>query len=390
MFKGNKSLMESYPSGIECLSAGRAKSSREEMLIGLLLGEGVGPELIGICCQVIERLNERIATPIALRTGGLIGTEAKLQSGKELSAEVVSFCREIFAKDGAILAGPGGGRFVYESRREFDLYVKMNPLRVYPELAEATRLKFPPNTELDIMVVRDNRQGIYQGKGISNDAGRTVSHCFEHTESGVLRLLEAAAKVAAVRRKQLTVIAKRGGVEEVTQLWFECAERVAPKYGVDLRLLDVDYASYQFIQHPEEFDVVAVPNCFGDIIADLGGVLMGSRGNTYGASFDGNGHGIYQTNHGSAYDLVATDEVNPCGQLFSLALLLRESFGLNDAADCLESAIRSAWREGFVTPDMAYSGGQTVGTKRFAEVVLDSFTGLLEEKIGCENIAPTS
>src|SRR5207248_1376170 len=111
--------------------------------------------------------------------------------------------------------------------------------------------------------------------------GRIVEHTFAYTEKQVRRLLEAGARVALLRRGQITVVVKDGGVPAITGLWRDVAAEVAREHGVTLHFINIDHAVYRFIQHPREFDVVVTPNLFGDILADLGGVLMGSRGLTF-------------------------------------------------------------------------------------------------------------
>jgi len=353
--------------------------SSQSRLIGILPGEGIGPELISICRNILEVLVGDGQCSIELREGGRIGIEAANHSGRELTDEVIEFCGQIFSEGGAILAGPGGGRFVYNMRKEFDLYVKMNPLTYFKELDGATRLKFSKDATLDIMVVRENGQGLYQGQGHIEDGGKRIRQEFFYTEDAIMRVLSTAVRAAQRRRKRLTVIAKRGGLSEVTRLWFNCAERAVADSGVELTTLDMDYAGYQFIAHPEEFDVVAIPNCFGDILADLGGIFMASRGNTYGASFDAKGNGVFQTNHGSAYDLAGHNVANPAGQIFSLAMLLRDAFGMIRESAWIEESVRTAWRDGSVTADLMQPGATCVGTREMGAIVLENLKAIIEK-----------
>lgn len=344
------------------------------LVIGMLTGEGIGPDLIHLCHQALDIIQSKVHVTFDIRYGGDIGILATAKSGHSLTDEVVEFTRNIFADKGAILAGPGGGRFVYEMRRKFELYVKMNPLHYFSELAEATRLKFPKDASLDILVVRENLGGLYQGEDAKpNDVGEVVCK-FGYRIEDVEQILSVALRLAAIRRGKLTVVAKRGGIDAITKLWFETAERQVDGTEIELELLDMDYASYQFIANPEAFDVVAIPNCFGDILADLGGIFMGSRGNTYGGSYDLNGNGVYQTNHGSAHDLAGKNTANPAGQLFSLAMLLRHSFGLHDCAHALEESVRNVWRSGAMTHDLAQANGQILTTQEFGSKVLNELS----------------
>jgi 3-isopropylmalate dehydrogenase len=196
-----------------------------------------------------------------------------------------------------------------------------------------------------------------------------VVHEFGYAEHEVRRLMNVAARLAALRERRLSVVVKRSGLPELSALWLGVAEDAARAHNVQLSVLDVDYAAYQLIARPGDFDVVAVANCFGDILADLGGLVMGSRGVTYGASYALGGAAVYQTNHGAAHDLTGRDVANPGGQILALAMLLMESFGLAEAAALLVASLRTAWCEGWRTADIATPGCKVVGTRKMGEVL---------------------
>ncbi|HVS00526.1 MAG TPA: isocitrate/isopropylmalate family dehydrogenase, partial [Thermoanaerobaculia bacterium] len=113
----------------------------EPFLIGVLPGEGIGPAVIEAALEVLAAVGSVSGRVFDVRFGGEIGLDAVALSGRPLSEEVTGFCREVFAAGGAVLAGPGGGRFVYDLRRTFDLFCKLNPLRSFEELRGACRLK---------------------------------------------------------------------------------------------------------------------------------------------------------------------------------------------------------------------------------------------------------
>jgi 3-isopropylmalate dehydrogenase len=165
------------------------------------------------------------------------------------------------------------------------------------------------------------------------------------------------------------VVVKDGGIPGITALWRDVASAACREHGIALTPVNIDLAAYQLIQEPERFDVIVAPNLFGDILADLGGVLVGSRGLTYSGNFDACGRAVYQTNHGAAFDLAGRDVANPIGQTLSLAMLLRESFGLSDEARMIEAAISEAWRQGWRTADMAGAGCRAVGTREMGEII---------------------
>jgi 3-isopropylmalate dehydrogenase len=341
--------------------------------IGIIPGEGIGPELTDICLRLLERIARRRQWTLKIEHCGPVGLAARECLGKDFPADSVRFVQNVFSRGGAILAGAGGGRFVYDMRRQFRLDWKLNPIRQFRGLARR-------NHPFDILVVRDNREGLYQGNAQVEEtpAGRIVHHTLVTSTEAARTVTDKAAALAATRQGRLTIVAKESGLPEVSRIWREAGEASATAHGVEWHMLEIDFAAYQLVQSPQTFDVVAVPNAFGDILADLGGIVMGSRGTTYGASFTTDGFGVFQTNHGAAYDLADRDTANPAGQIFSLAMMLRESFGQTEAATRLEDAVQDVWASGLHTPDLDLPGGRPCGTSAFAAAVDDRLRELLE------------
>jgi 3-isopropylmalate dehydrogenase len=340
-----------------------------------LPGEGIGPEVIGCALQVLAAVESVCGRTFEVRTGGAIGREAERKDGVPLSPEVIQFCHEVFADGGAILAGPGGGRFVYDLRKQFDLFCKLSPLQVFDELIYAGRLKPHFVRSVDILMVRENASGIYQGQWQETrepERGRRADHAFSYREAEVRRILEVAAHIARGRRGEMAVVYKDSGLPTISGLWRDLAAAVADEIGVRSVMLDVDHAAFRLIQYAHDLDVVVAPNLFGDVLADLGAVLVGSRGLTFSGNFAADGAAVYQTNHGSAYDLVGTDRANPAGQILALAMLLRESFGLMREARLIEAALATVWREGWRTADLAESGCRLTGTRKMGELCAEA------------------
>jgi 3-isopropylmalate dehydrogenase len=336
-------------------------------LIGVLPGEGVGPDVVGAALEVLEAVRSAGGADFEIRSGGAlpIGRDAELLTGRALSEQVAAFCEGVFAEGGAVLCGPGGGRFVYDLRRRFDLFCKISPLKPFGCLLEAGRLKSRCVEGVDILIVRENVGGVYQGEWRETaDAqeGRVCEHAFRYTETQVRRLLGAAASLAAGRRGQLAVVVKDGGVPSVSALWRDIGREAASRAGVSATFVDIDLAAYRLVSDPLAFDVLAAPNLFGDVLADVGAVLLASRGMSFSGNFAESGAAVYQTNHGSALDLAGQDRANPVGQIASAAMMLRESFGLAREAACIEAAVEEVLRLGFRSFDVAEPGATVVGT----------------------------
>lgn len=344
----------------------RGRGSRA---IGVLPGEGIGPEVTECALRVLSAVESVSGEKFEVEFGAAIGRDAERECGKVLPTEVIDFCGRIFSRGGAILNGPGGGRYVYELRREFGLFCKLSPLKVQEVLCGANRLKPEHVRGVDILMVRENSSGLYQGAWQSREAssGRLAGHSFSYSEEEVRRILRVAARLAQSRRGELTVVYKEAGVPSISELWRDCAMEISSLAGVCCSTLDIDHVSYRLIQHPREFDVVAAPNLFGDVLSDLGGVLLGSRGLCYAGSFSANGDAVYSTNHGAAYDIAGTDRANPVAHILSLAMLLRESFHLDSCARRIEDAVVSVWRDGWRTEDIMEPGCRVLGTREMGE-----------------------
>jgi 3-isopropylmalate dehydrogenase len=220
-----------------------------------------------------------------------------------------------------------------------------------------------------VLIVRENVGGLYGGAFGRRDGGRVAFQECAYDGRQVDRIVDVAATLAARRSGRLAVVVKRGGIPEVSALWCERAERIADRCGVALDVLDVDNAGFQLVAHPRRFDVVVAPNMLGDVLADVGAVLLGSRGMSYSANFGPAGRAVYQTGHGAAYDLAGTDRANPIAQILALAAMLRESFGLFDAADEVEAAVERVLGSGLRTADVAGPGSRVVGTRVLAQHV---------------------
>jgi 3-isopropylmalate dehydrogenase len=228
---------------------------------------------------------------------------------------------------------------------------------------------------VDILVVRENLSGVYQGRWRESSrpaAGRVAEHAFEYSEEDVRRILEVASRIALRRGGEIAIVLKEGGVPGISALWRDCAADVATAFGVRCRYLDVDYAAYRLIRHARDLDVVVAPNMLGDVLSDLGAVLIGSRGLSYSGSFSSDGAAVFQTNHGSGYDLVGSDRANPVGQIFSLAMLLRESFGLVREAALIERSAADVWRAGWRTEDVMAPGCRLAGTRKMGQLIAEA------------------
>jgi 3-isopropylmalate dehydrogenase len=377
-FSGSESLTPSAPPRYsDLIVEGRERLHSGRIVIGVLKGEGIGPDVVHCALDVLSAIHSLAleARGSVLVEGGAIGNRAFDCCGEALSAEVRQFCEDMFARHGAILCGPGGGRFVYELRRAFDLFCKLAPIRPQPELYNVCPLKPEFLRDVDILVIRENLEGVYQGRWTTRSCrqrGRIEEHTFHYSEQEVQSILAAACRIARRRSGRVAVVIKDGGVPGISGLWRECAGVIGPDHQIECSFIDVDLAAYKLIRHPQELDVLVTPNLFGDILVDLGGVLAGSRGLTYSGNFAADGSAVYQTNHGAAFDLAGTDRANPIGQIYALEMLLRESFGLTYEAGLIGAAVAEVLRHGWRTFDIMEPGCRLVGTRRMGSLIAEA------------------
>lgn len=339
-------------------------------LIGVLPGGGIGPEVIGAALGVLDAVSDRYGVGFEVRTSPDLGSPGRY--GPRLTDELADFFASMTAACTPVLCGPVGGRFVYELRSRFSLFCKLVPLRPSPALVDAAIVDPERIRGVDVLVVRENVGGLYQGEFGRRDGGQTAYQHLSYTADQVSQVIAVAVRASLARRGHLTVVTKSGGIPEVSALWCERAGDVAAGQPVTVEELEIDNACFQLVAEPKRFDVIVAPNLLGDVLADCGTLLLGSRGMSVSANFGVDGVGVYQTGHGLARDLAGSDRANPVAQILSLALLLRESLGLVDAARSIEDAVERVLGAGYRTADIAGPESTIVGTRELGDQIAET------------------
>jgi 3-isopropylmalate dehydrogenase len=223
----------------------------------------------------------------------------------------------------------------------------------------------------DVLVVRELTGGIYFGE--KRRGANWAEDLCAYTADEVARVVRIAARLARDRSGRLTSVDK-ANVLETSRLWREVATRVVRDEfpGVKLDHQLVDSCALRLVQKPTAYDVIVTENLFGDILTDLAAVLSGSIGMMPSASLGEGTRGLYEPVHGSAPDIAGKGIANPYGAIASVALLLRHSLGLEDAARAVESAVSAAIDAGALTADL----GGAATTSQAGDAVLRA----LEEK----------
>ena len=353
----------------------------------VLPGDGIGPEITAQASRVLEALKAKgldVDVEEALVGGGAYDVH-----GEPLPEETLAKAR---AADAILLGAVGGPQWdtiedlskrpekgLLGLRKELGLFGNLRPAILYPQLAEASTLKPEVVSGLDIMIVRELTGGIYFGqpRGVEERDGERVGfNTYVYSESEIERIGRVAFEMARKRDKKLCSVDK-ANVLEVTILWREVMERLSAEYpDVELSHMYVDNAAMQLVRDPTQFDVILTENMFGDILSDELAVICGSLGMLASASLgaDQNQHGLpfglYEPAGGTAPDIAGKNLANPCAQILSAALMLRYSFGLEEAASDIENAVKAAIREGFLTGDVA-QGGSSVSTSEMGAAIAD-------------------
>lgn len=350
------------------------------MKIAVLAGDGIGPEIIAQAVRVLD----------ALKTDGLdIELEYGLIGGCAVDATGEPYpeaTHQLARQADAILLGAVGGtqydtlprqqrpeRGLLAIRKELNLFANLRPAILYPELANASSLKYEVVAGLDIMIVRELTGDIYFGepRGIEMRDGQRVGfNTMRYSETEIKRIAHVAFQAANKRNRKLCSVDKMN-VLECTQLWRDVVIEVSREYPqVILSHMLVDNAAMQLVRDPKQFDVLVTGNMFGDILSDEASMLTGSIGMLPSASLDENNKGLYEPIHGSAPDIAGKDLANPLATILSVAMMLRYTFNQEEVAQRIERATKKVLASGFRTKDIDEPGMKSVGTKAMGDAVL--------------------
>jgi 3-isopropylmalate dehydrogenase len=323
--------------------------------------------------RIADQFGHRFDLPEAMIGGAAIDA-----TGDPLPADTVAQCLQ---SDAVLLGAVGGPKWsdpnasvrpeqgLLKIRAELEVFANLRPVRIYPELAEASPLKSRLLKNVDMFVVRELTGGIYFGEK-QRDEDSASDLCVYHRYE-IERIVRVAARLAKSRRGQLCSVDK-ANVLETSRLWRDVTvSTMAAEFpDVDLEHLLVDAAAMHLISRPADFDVIVTENMFGDILTDEASMLAGSLGMLPSASVGESSRGLYEPIHGSAPDIAGQGIANPCGCIASVALLLRHSLGLEEEASAVEMAIAAVISEGGRTADIATAEDRVLSTSEMAGAII--------------------
>ncbi|MDD4240836.1 MAG: 3-isopropylmalate dehydrogenase [Smithellaceae bacterium] len=349
--------------------------------IAVFAGDGIGPEIMKEALKVLTSVADRSAVELQL-THGLLGGSAYDACGTPFPEESLKLALE----SDAVLLGAVGGpkwegldysvrpeRALLGLREKLGLFANLRPVVVFDELVDASPLKPELVKGIDILILRELTGDAYFGRprGVTRDAEgkRTGVNTMIYTEEEIRRIARRAFELARGRRKKLLSVDK-ANVLETTELWRNVVTETGRDYpDVALGHMYVDNCAMQLVRHPAQFDVIVTTNLFGDILSDEAAMLTGSIGMLPSASL-GADHALYEPIHGSAPDIAGKNIANPLATILSVAMLLRHSLDLPDAAAAVEKAVADVLKDGWRTQDIYSPGGRLAGTAEMGDAVL--------------------
>ncbi len=330
------------------------------MLVAVLAGDGIGPEVVAEAVRVLDALGIDGLTYEKASVGGA----AYHAEGHPLPEATLDLAK----RADAILFGAVGDpscdtlerhlrpeQAILGVRKELALFANLRPANLFPELAGASALRPEIARDIDAMIVRELTGDVYFGeKGQRRTEGglREGYDLMSYNEAEIARIARVGFETAKARRGNLCSVDK-ANVLETSQLWRDVVIEISAAYPeIELRHLYVDNAAMQLVRDPGQFDTIVTGNLFGDILSDLASMCAGSIGMLPSASLDANGKGLYEPIHGSAPDIAGQGKANPLATILSAAMMLRYSLGNAEAADRIETAVGKALAGGARSPDL--------------------------------------
>jgi isocitrate dehydrogenase (NAD+) len=306
--------------------------------ITLIPGDGIGPEVADATVRVLE------ATGVPIEWERVeLSSDVIEKAGKSLPPHVL----ESLERTRTGLKGPvttpiaGGFQSVNVAlRKRLDLFANVRPVFTLPGLK--TRFQ---DVNIDMVIFRENTEDLYSGleHEVVKDVVESLKIITRHASVRIARYAFEYAKKNS--RKRVTAVHKANIMKLSDGLFLRCCREVAAEHPeIGYSELIVDNASMQLVMRPETFDVLLLPNLYGDIVSDLAAGLVGGLGVVPGANI-GENHAVFEAVHGSAPDIAGQGLANPTALISSSILMLRH-LGEGAAAERLQSAIATTYREG--------------------------------------------
>ncbi len=339
--------------------------------IAVVGGDGIGPEVVAQGLRVLTAL-----LPDARLEHFDLGADRYLRDGVTMPPGLMDRWRDDF--DAIYLGALGDPRvpsnvqardILLGARFQLDLFINLRPI----QLLDARRcpLKDRGPDDIDMIVFRENTEGLYTGVGgqFKRDTADEVAIEAEiNTRKGVERIVRAAFEYArSSGRNKVCMSDKSNAMRHGHDLWQRVFKLVAAEYpDVQTRHLYVDVLAMEMVRAPQQFDVIVTNNLFGDIVTDLGAVLQGGIGLAGSGNIHPGRVGLFEPVHGSAPDIVGKGIANPMAAILTVGMMLGH-LGHTDHEARVRAAVRACLESDLVTPEL----GGTLSTADVGSAVLD-------------------
>lgn len=323
--------------------------------IALIPGDGIGQDVTAEAKKVLQALNLGFEL-----TEWDLGADRYLKTGVAITDDDF---KKLSEADAIFLGAMGDARVPDQAharaillgmRFRFDLYINLRPVKLYD--ARLTPLKNTEPRDVDIVIIRENTEGVYLGLGGVFKKGTPDEVAIEediNTRKGVERIVRAAFEYARrEKRRKVTLTDKANAMTHAGGLWRRVFAEVGAEFpDVPRDAVYIDALALDLVRRPAHYDVIVASNLFGDIISDLAAALAGGLGLAPSANLHPGRTGLFEPVHGSAPDLVGTGKANPLAAINTVALMLQQ-LGYAKEAARVEAAVVQALAEQRTTPDL--------------------------------------
>ena len=357
-----------------------------ELNIGVIRGDGIGPEIVAEAIKVLNKVGETYGHTYKYNELLMGGASIDVH-GIPLTDETVAIAKSC---DAVLMGSIGGDAKIspwyklepskrpeaglLKIRKELNLFANLRPAVLYDELKGACPLK-EELTEggFDMMIMRELTGGLYFGNRETKevDGVLTAKDELTYNENEIRRIAIRAFDIAMKRNKKVISVDK-ANVLDSSRLWRKVVEEVAKDYPeVTLEHMLVDNCAMQLVKNPKQFDVILTENMFGDILSDEASMITGSIGMLASASLNDTKFGLYEPSGGSAPDIAGKGIANPIATILSAAMMLRYTFDLDKEADAIENAVAQVLKDGYRTIDIMSEGKVQVNTAEIGNLICD-------------------
>ena len=354
--------------------------------IGLIHGDGIGPEIVKEAKKVLDAVCRKYGHTFTYENLLLGGASIDVR-GVPLTDETIAAAKEC----DAVLMGSIGGDAktspwyqlepskrpeagLLGIRKALNLFANLRPAYLYDELRAACPLRDEIIGDgFDMVIMRELTGGLYFGerKTVEEDGVKKAIDTLAYDENEIRRIAKRGFDIAMKRRKKVTSVDK-ANVLDSSRLWRSVVEEVAKDYPeVTLEHMLVDNCAMQLVKDPAQFDVILTENMFGDILSDEASMVTGSIGMLSSASLNETSFGLYEPSHGSAPDIAGKNIANPIATVLSAAMMLRYSLDLDQEADAVEAAVKKVLSDGYRTGDIMSEGCTQVSTTQMGDLLVE-------------------